>query len=135
MKRFVCSLIVVYSICLMFGMFGQVSASSSPKLFLDGKPIVTDVDPVLTKGTTLVPLAVLSEQLGYDVKWNNNLKEASIKNASTHIQLTIGNKIALVNNESYEMLEAPSLLQKRTMVPVRFVVELLGMKVDWKQVE
>src|SRR5690606_40463493 len=84
---------------------------------------------------TLVPLAVLSEQLGYDVKWNNNLKEASIKNASTHIQLTIGNKIALVNNESYEMLEAPSLLQKRTMVPVRFVVELLGMKVDWKQVE
>lgn len=135
MKRFVGSLIVVYFFCLMFGMFGQVSASSSPKLFLDGKPIVTDVDPVLTKGTTLVPLAVLSEQLGYEVKWNNELKEASIINESTHIQLTIGNKIALVNNESYEMLEAPSLLQKRTMVPVRFVVELLGMKVDWKQEE
>jgi len=133
MKRFVFSLIVVYSFCFMFGMFGQVSAASSPTLFLDGKQIATDVDPVITKGTTLVPLAVISSQLGYEVHWNNELREVNIKNQSTEISLTIGNKIALVNNESYEILEAPFLLNNRTMVPIRFIAEVFGMKVDWKQ--
>lgn len=135
MKKYISSLFVVMSFFLVCGMFGVASASTAPKIFVDGSQLHSDVDPVITQGTTLVPLAVLSTGLGYDVKWDNSIKQVTVKDKSTTIVLTIGNTIGSVNNESYEMLQAPSIIKGRTMVPLRFVTEILGFTLEWKQAE
>lgn len=119
----------------MFGIVGQVSAATTPKIFVDGSQLYSDVDPVITEGTTLVPLAVLSTGLGYNVSWDNSLKQVTVKDKSVTIVLTIGQKIGMVNNESYEMLQPASILKGRTMVPLRFVTEILGFTLEWKQAE
>lgn len=137
MKKFISSIIVVMSCFLIFGMVGVASAETAPKIFVDGSQLNTDVDPVITQGTTLVPVTVLSLGLGYNVQWDNQKKEIQIKDSkiNTNIVLTMGQKIGYVNNESYEMLQAPTIIKGRTMVPLRFVTEILGFSLQWKQAD
>src|SRR5690606_34125325 len=107
MKKIVSSIIVVLSFFLLFGLAGNVSAAIVPKIFVDGNRLHSDVDPFITKGTTLVPLAVLSTGLGYTVKWDQALQQATVLDDDINIVLTIGQKIGMVNNESYELALAP----------------------------
>ena len=45
--------------------------------------------------------------------------------------LSPGKKEALVNGRPVTLDTAPFLLQERTMVPVRFISEAMGLRVDW----
>ena len=49
------------------------------------------------------------------------------------IQLTIGSKDAYVNGVKHTLPVAPISHENTSMVPVRFVSEILGYKVDWNQ--
>ncbi|MCR8660628.1 N-acetylmuramoyl-L-alanine amidase [Paenibacillus endoradicis] len=135
MKKNISSFIVVMCFFLVFGLVGNVSAAVVPKIFVDGNNLKSDVDPVIIQGTTLVPLAVLSTGLGYGVKWDQALEQVTVTDDDINIVLTIGQKIGLVNNESYELALAPIVVKGRTMVPLRFVTEILGFKLQWKQAE
>lgn len=43
------------------------------KLWVHGDFIESDVEPILENGRTLVPIRVISETLGYDVAWDEEL--------------------------------------------------------------
>jgi len=133
MKKLISFVCIVAGLFVLLGFSGVASASTTPKLYLDGNQIVTDVDPIIKQGTTLVPLAVLSSGLGYEVKWDNQAKEVTVLDRSMTIKLGIGQKVGYVNETSYELSQPPSLVKNRTMVPIRFVSEVLGLKVEWKQ--
>ncbi|MEK4249858.1 N-acetylmuramoyl-L-alanine amidase [Paenibacillus sp. FSL W7-1287] len=134
MKKIFSSLFIVAVLFVMVGFASNVNASTTtPKLFMDGKQIVSDVDPIIKQGTTLVPLAVLSSGLGYEVKWDNKAKQVTVLDQELTIKLAIGEKVGYVNDDSYELSQPPSLVKNRTMVPIRFVSEVLGLKVEWKQ--
>ena len=47
--------------------------------------------------------------------------------------LTIGQKEALINGVSKSNDVAPVIVNERTMLPIRFIAEELGAKVDWEQ--
>jgi hypothetical protein len=51
------------------------------------------------------------------------------------VQLWIGQNQAMVNGESKTLDTAPILYQDRTMVPLRFIAESLGAKVQWDPAE
>ncbi|MDO4481329.1 MAG: leucine-rich repeat protein [Bacillota bacterium] len=53
------------------------------------------------------------------------------KDNLTTITLQIGSNEAVVNNAKKELDSAPIISQDRTMVPVRFIAEAFGAKVDW----
>lgn len=83
MKKIFSSLFIVAVLFVMVGFASNVNASTTtPKLFMDGKQIVSDVDPIIKQGTTLVPLAVLSSGLGYEVKWDNKAKQVTVLDQS-----------------------------------------------------
>lgn len=136
MKKFV-SIMVMMS--LLFTMFAAASHAAepppSPKLFLDEKPILTDVSPKIENGSTYVPLAVLSDGLGYDVEWEQAKQKVTVKNESKTIELVIGETQIKVNDVVMETKVAPKLVNWRTMVPVRLVGELLGLTFEWKETE
>lgn len=127
---------VVMFTCLLFASFVNVGhASVPPKLFLDGKRLYSDVEPTIIKGSTLVPLAILTEGLGYEVEWEGDLKRVTVKSNDTLIQLIINESTVMVNGEPQVMKAVPQLIQWRTMVPVRFIGELLGLEFEWKDIE
>ncbi len=53
--------------------------------------------------------------------------------ASISMTLTIGSKVTAVNGKLMETDVPPVLINNRTMVPLRFIGEVLGVNFDWNQ--
>ncbi len=135
MKKFVSMLLLVSLVFGLFAAAGQ-AAETVPKLFLNGKALESEVSPkIVTGNRVVVPLRVISEQLGYHVGWDAGTKKITVDNSTAVIVLTLNQDVATVNGQSVK-LDVPAITESsRTLVPIRFVSEQLGLKVDWKQEE
>lgn len=90
-----------------------------------------EVAPFTENGRTLVPVRIVSENLGLNVGWDDLTKTVTISGDALNIKLVIGSNIAYVNNEQVS-LDVPAIEKDgRTLVPVRFISETLGKKVKW----
>lgn len=102
------------------------------QLYLEGKNIKPDVPPKIVGGRTLVPIRVVAEGLGSDVKWDSQSQKVSISSERVNISMWIGQKKAVVNGREVAMDVPPRIDQGRTLVPLRFVGESLGTAVAWE---
>jgi hypothetical protein len=87
-------------------------------------------------GRTVVPIRAIVEALGGTIGWNGKERKVTINFNDTVIELWIDNPKAKVNGET-EWIDPnnhnvkPIIVNSRTMLPLRFVAESLGCKVDW----
>ncbi len=87
--------------------------------------------PMIKNGVTLIPLRVIFEALGAKVEWNQGTYTVTATKDNTTIILSVGDTNAIVNGAVVK-LELPSeIFNNKTMIPLRFVSEALGAKVDW----
>jgi len=106
-------------------------------LTYNGAALAPDVPAFLLDGRTMVPVRVVSEQLGASVTWQGETQQVQIENGSTTVVLTIGSAEALVNGKTVQLYDGvpAALVRKdgvtRTMVPLRFVSDQLGAGVGW----
>ncbi|PKM51335.1 MAG: hypothetical protein CVV02_06945 [Firmicutes bacterium HGW-Firmicutes-7] len=111
-------------------------------LNIDGKAVATGEMPaIIIDSRTLVPAREVFESAGFNAKvdWNGEKQEVYISYNDQKIVLKIGSNIAFVNNNPIT-LDVPAKLirdtsQKnpKTMIPLRFVTENLGYKIEWNQ--
>lgn len=113
-----------------------VLANSDIRLWVKGKIIKPDVAPYISEDRTMVPVRVISENLGKVVTWNNDDKKVTIKDEK-------GNEFSLVINEKFMEdissnvyrkieLDVPAVIKDdRTFVPIRAIAEAFGEKVYW----
>lgn len=130
MKKFISlliTLVLVFSIACPF----SASADDSISIIINGKVQQYDQMPVIVNGRTLVPLRGIFEALGAVVSWDDATKTIIGVKATKSIVLQIDNTFASINNEATTLDVAPSIMNSRTMVPVRFVSEALGADVAW----
>lgn len=100
-------------------------------LRLDGKEIVSDSPAIIVAGRTLVPARAIFEAMGGTVAWDEALREVTVVLGSSAVKLKIESKTALVDGNPKDMDVAAAIIGGRTMIPVRFVSEAFGCKVDW----
>lgn len=118
---------------------GKTMALDKVNIRVDEKPVQTDVPAVNFDGRTLVPIRFVSESLGANVEWDSSTHEAVIKNAEKEIRLKVNSTEVTVDGIKQTMpaetkwMSTPSSDGARTMVPLRFVSEVLGAEVDWIQ--
>lgn len=113
-----------------------VLANSDIRLWVKGKIVNSDVAPYISEDRTMVPIRVISENLGKVVTWNNDDKKVTIKDEK-------GNEFSLVINEKFMEdissnvyrkieLDAPAVIKDdRTFVPIRAIAEAFGERVHW----
>ncbi len=105
------------------------------KLFIDDKEIKSDVAPMLRENRTFVPLRVISENLGYEVKWNQEDWTATLTKGKQIVKITIGDYRIKVNNDgklSEVKIDIPAqIINSRTMLPLRAIAEISGAEVEW----
>jgi hypothetical protein len=89
------------------------------------------VAPVIKSGTTFVPLRFVGEAFGASVQWDGTFQLIDIALGGCTIRLQINNKTAVVNRRNVALNLAPFLQAGTTMVPIRFVSEVLGARVVW----
>ena len=100
---------------------------------VDGKILGFDVEPIIESDRTLVPLRFIFETLGADVNWENTTRTAIVQNDEATILFSIDDTNAKVNNMNKEMDVPARLVNDKTMVPLRFLSEELGFKVEWDE--
>ena len=104
-------------------------------LKLNGETLQSDMPPILFNNSTLVPARAVFEKLGAKVSWDGSRARVFVTMDNTDIVLTINDTDAVVNGNTYRMPVPPKIINNRTMIPVRFVSEALGLDVEWKAAE
>jgi len=112
------------------------AAPREVRVFLDGRQVqFPDTRPFIGSGRTFVPVRFVSEALGASVAWDEIMRRVTIVRSGQTIVLTMGMAQVLVNGASLT-LDAPAhIVAGRAMVPLRFVSEVLGSGVEWRDQE
>ncbi|WP_409178316.1 copper amine oxidase N-terminal domain-containing protein [Brevibacillus fortis] len=90
-----------------------------------------DQAPIISQGRTLVPIRPIAESLGFEVKWNEQTRTVTINKGKDNIRLVVTQKIANKNGQTINLDVPAQIVNKRTVVPVRFIAEALSYKVEW----
>lgn len=105
---------------------------SPARLVCAGEALESDIPPYITSGRTMVPVRLIAETLGATVEWLGETRQVRITGGGHVVLLTIGSAEAAVDGEVAELYDGiPAVIAydgttKRTMVPLRFVAEMLG---------
>jgi N-acetylmuramoyl-L-alanine amidase len=128
MRKIIVLVSILSVVLLLFPSIGL--AATTAKLYLNGKPLTSSVPPAIVNNSTMVPFRVIAEHLGAKVTWEHQTKKVIVQSSKT-IELKIADKKALVDGKAFDLQTAPLIMQGRTMIPLRFVGEQLGLKVHW----
>lgn len=93
--------------------------------------LVFDQPPINKDQRILVPMRTIFEGLGAAISWDQNLMQVTGMKEDRKIVLTIGEKIAYINEKPIALDVPGMILNGRTMVPVRFIAESLDADVSW----
>lgn len=81
----------------------------------------------------LVPVRFVSESLGAQVAWDGATRTVTVTKGADTVVLTIDRAAVTKNGGAFE-LDAPARIESsRTYVPLRFISEAFGAKVEWSQ--
>ena len=130
MKRILC-LILTFALLISSFVFQTAFAEDEIKVTINGQNLTMDQPPVLVNDRTLVPVRAIFEALGAKVSWNNDTNTATGELNGTTVEIQIENTVAKVNGKDVTLDVPAKLINDRTLVPVRFISESLGAKVDW----
>ena len=101
---------------------------------INGVTYTMDAAPYLDTGAgrTLVPVRFISEALEGKVKWDPETRRIVITDVNKEIILTLGSKEVQVNGVKEKIDCDPTTRPPgRTFIPLRFVTETLGARVDY----
>jgi len=109
---------------------------NSKEMFINEMNEPLDVPPQIIEGRTYLPIRWVAEPLGATVIWDGIEKKVTVQLKDVVIELWIGRNLARVNG-NYKFIDpdnpkvVPLIIEGRTMLPIRFVAENLGCKVNW----
>ena len=115
----------------------QVTIDSNDVYTQDEAVIKTtlDVAAYIENDITMVPIRFVTEELGAVVEWNHDTKEVTITKNEEQVVIKIGDVNAKSVKDgvedSFVLNAAPTVVNDRTLVPLRFVSENLGAKVEY----
>lgn len=89
--------------------------------------------PVIVNDRTLLPVRAVVEAMGGSVEWDEYSRTVTLIKDENTIKLTIDSETALLNNEEINLDTAPTIINDRTMLPIRFIAESFGFNVEWDE--
>ncbi|MEG6523105.1 copper amine oxidase N-terminal domain-containing protein [Desulfotomaculum sp. 1211_IL3151] len=109
--------------------------SGKINIFINGEEVSFDTQPIVDAGITLVPLRGIMEKLGAEVTYYGASETIMVTKGTQEISLKIGELQAKVNDKIVNLQLPAQVVNKRTLVPLRFISESLGATVDYNKQE
>ena len=100
------------------------------KIKVDGIKVATDVNPETNSNRTMVPLRVISENLGATVNWTDS--QVTLTKSNIRVILKLNSNTAVKNGQKVLLDVKPYLKNGRIFVPLRFLAETFDCYVDYK---
>lgn len=112
-------------------MKATIEAMHNVKVFNKEGEVEFDVPPVIKEGRLLIPLRAISAAAGADVVYDHESKTITINQDDNTISMVIGEKFLTLNGEKVEIDVPATILENRTVIPLRMIVENLDLDVEW----
>ncbi len=118
--------------------FTPVTLAETPQVTINGNTVIYDSDSgypfIDSANRTQVPLRRTMEQFGCTVTWNDSIKSALIVNGNSGVGVPIGmNFIVTDMGDKIYIDTSAQIVNGRTYMPIRVVVEALGGEVSWNE--
>jgi len=109
----------------------SMAAQNYIQVKVNGAELQGEVQPVIVNGCTMVPMRAIFEALGAELIWDPDMGMVGAQKGDVQLKLKINSKDAWIGMKSIKLEIAPIILDSHTMVPVRFIAQSLGEKVEW----
>gem|GEM_PF-1884991 len=123
-------LAIVWVSCISLS---QISYAETKEIsvYLNGTQLSFDVKPQIINGSTYVPMRTIFEELGASVNWDDSTKTITGTKDNTTIKLKIGENKVNIDNRDISLNSGATIVNGRTLVPVRVVAESFNCEVSW----
>jgi len=123
--------IFLIALLLLISSYPATYARDDVEIFVNGKFLYTDVPPMIINDRIMVPLRAIFEALGAKVDWNGATETVTAKKDNIEISMQIGSRSFFRNGMSV-ILDVPAqVVNDRTLVPLRAIVESFDAEVVW----
>ena len=130
MRRLVRYLVLMSLIMIV--LVAPIMGRDTPiRVFVNGKYMWMETEPVVDNNRILVPIGFISETLGFDVDYLELARTVVIKNDAKYIEIVVGSNKAKVDGKQVTLDVKPLIQEDRIFVPLRFISEALGQQVVW----
>lgn len=102
--------------------------SSFKALYVNGS-LIYNPSIITQNNRTLIPIRLVSENLGATVSWDDKSRTVTIKNDIVEIKLVIDKTDAKIDKKNVILDVAPKIYNNYTYLPLRFVSETLNSEV------
>lgn len=99
---------------------------------VNSSPVSFNVEPRLCSGRVLAPVRDLASALGATVNWRPENKTITVEKSGTELQMTLGRDAGTINGIPVKLPVPIKSENGSALIPVRFLAESLGYKVDWQ---
>lgn len=101
------------------------------RIVKDNQESAIDSAPVILNGRTMVPVRPVIEAMGGTVAYDPATRKIDLAFKGRTLTLWIDKYEAVVNGQTVTLEVAPTVINGRTMLPLRFAAESLGAGVEW----
>lgn len=115
MKKTVISFFAVMLLSLGF------SYSQGILIYINNEPLYTDTPAVIRNGRTMVPVNAIGHALNCKVVWNPKNQGVVISKGADILRLSVGSRLAYINDQPVNIDQSPVIINSRTMVPLSFI--------------
>lgn len=114
---------------------GSITDEQINILYNDSVIQYSDVKPINTEGRVMIPFRVVLESMGATVEYDDAQRLVTAVKDDTEIKFTLMDDTIYINkngeNSTITMDTPMIIVEDRTLVPIRFMSEALGMQVGW----
>lgn len=129
MKRKVLSLVLALAFILSFA--SGASAQRAVKVYVGGTDIEPDVAPVIVEGRVMLPVRAVFEAIKAKVSYNAAERKVTAVKKDTTVEFIIDSKVMTINGEAKEIDVPATIINGRTLVPLRACAEAFKLDVAW----
>jgi len=102
------------------------------KIKIDGTDLEPkDMPPVIIEGRTMLPMRLIAQELGCEVLWSEETKQAFVINDEYTVAFMLGSKKAYKNGVEFTLDVPAMIINDRTMLPVRALAKALDLDITW----
>ena len=115
----------------------SLCAAQDLQVNMNGRALTfPDVQPSLMySDNVMVPVRPVLEHMGGEVHWNPATKKVTANVNGKEIELKIFEPVATVDGKYIDLQNAPVMVEGRTLIPMRFLVDAFGAEVNWSETD
>ncbi len=133
-KNLTLYLILIMLLCMMIPA-GIRAVTYGVNIFVNGNAVDFSGgygDPFISdEGRTMVPVRGTAEAYGCTVEWDGPNYQAVVTYGNHYVIIPINKKYIITDSGTITMDTFARIIEDRTYLPIRYVMEAVGAKVDW----